>query len=150
MKTSNQGKTLIKKYEGFKSSAYKCPAGIWTIGYGTTRIKGDPVNPGLTISKEEAESLLEDDLIPFEKCLNDSVEVPISQNQFDALISFIYNLGCGTFKKSSLLVKLNQGKYLEAANLFLQYDKAKVSGVLKSLKGLTERRNSERNLFLQS
>lgn len=148
MRTSSKGKDLIKKYEGFRSDAYKCPAGVWTIGYGTTRIKGDRVNPGLKISEEEAEELLEDDLIPFETCVSDSVVVPMTQNQFDALISFVYNLGCRTFRRSSILLKMNQGDNAGAANSFLLYDKAKVAGVLKPLKGLTDRRNAERRLFL--
>lgn len=143
-KTLENGKNLIKEFEGFRSTAYICPAGVVTVGYGTTRINGTPVELGTKITTDEAEQFLEQDLKVFESAVNQNVIVEITQNQFDALVSFVYNIGIGNFKKSTLLKKLNAGKIKEAADEFLKWNKA--GG--KTLAGLTKRRKAERKLFL--
>ena len=101
MKTSPKGIALIKEFEGLRLKAYKCPGGVWTIGYGHTA----GVKPGMVISERQAEEYLKADIIAFEKYLN-SLGLAINQNQFDALISFIYNVGTGNFSSSTLLRKV--------------------------------------------
>lgn len=141
MKTSKNGIELIKKYECLKLKAYKCPAGVWTIGYGHTK----NVKQGDTITEKQAEILLIYDLFDFEYCIKKNVRIPLSQNQFDALVSLCFNIGCGNFLKSTLLKKLNEGKIAEAAKEFLKWNKA--DG--KELAGLTKRRQEEMELFLK-
>jgi lysozyme len=140
MKTSKNGINLIKKYEGCYLKAYKCPANVWTIGYGRT--KG--VKQGMKITKAKAEAHLKDDLVTFENAVDKYVKVPINQNQFDALVSFSFNCGTGALKTSTLLRNLNKKDYSGAANEFLRWNKA--NG--KVLNGLTKRRKEERTLFL--
>lgn len=144
-KTDEAGKTLIKEFEGFRATAYLCPANVWTVGYGTTRISGKPVKSGTKVTTDEAEKLLEEDLKRFEDAVNSLVQAEITQNQFDALVSFVYNVGVGNLQKSTLLKKLNAGLFDEAAEQFLKWDKA--AG--KRLPGLTRRRKAERELFLR-
>jgi lysozyme len=144
-KTSEAGKNLIKEFEGFRATAYICPAGVVTVGYGTTRIKGNAVQLGTTITTDEADVLLEEDLKKFEDAVNQNVRVEITQNQFDALVAFVYNVGAGNFKKSTLLKKINDEDFTVAADEFLKWNKA--GG--KVLKGLTRRRTAERELFLR-
>ena len=143
-KMGEAGKSLIKEFEGFRAQAYVCPAGVMTVGYGTTRIKGKLVKSGMKITTEEADVFLEEDLKNFEDAVNQSVLVELTQNQFDAIVSLVYNIGVGNFQKSTLLKKLNGGQYEDAAEQFLRWDKA--SG--KSLPGLSRRRKAERKLFL--
>lgn len=139
MKMSERGLELIKHFEGLKLEAYKCPAGVWTIGYGTT--KG--VTAGMKITKEKAEEFLKLDVEKFEKSVLKLVKVDLNQSQFDALVSFTYNLGEGNLSKSTLLKMLNNKDYYGASQEFVRWNKA--SG--KVLAGLTRRRESERNLF---
>ena len=140
MRTSQKGIDLIKKFEGCRLEAYKCPAGIWTIGYGHT--KG--VKDGMIITQTQAEEFLREDLRIFEQAVEACVKVPLSQNQFDALVSFCYNCGSGALKTSTLLRLHNEGKYSSAADQFLRWNKA--GG--KVLVGLTRRREEEREMFL--
>ena len=123
---SNNGLALLKRFEGLRTTAYKDAAGVWTIGYGST---GGHVREGLTISESDAERLLMRDLERFEDCINRLVRVPLSQNQFDALVSFAFNLGCGALARknftSTLLSRLNDGDYDGAAQAFLLYNKAR-------------------------
>lgn len=142
MVTGLAGTNLIKEFEGCKLKAYKCPAGIWTIGYGHT---GPDVKENLVITNYQAGALLVGDLQKFENAIKLLVRVPLSQNQFDALVSFVYNVGPKAFQDSTLLKKLNAGDYLGAAEEFLRWDK--VNG--KPLAGLTKRRKAERELFLK-
>lgn len=144
-KTSTAGKDLIKIHEGFRAKAYLCPAGVPTIGFGTTRIKGSPVQMNMIITTDEANVFLEEDLKDFENAVNTLVAVELTQNQFDSLVSFVYNVGIGNFRNSTLLRLLNQGKYKEAAQQFPRWNKANK----KVLPGLTKRRNDEMNLFLK-
>lgn len=138
MKTVNT--EIIKRYEGLRLEAYLCPAGVWTIGYGHTR----GVKPGDKCTKEQANDYLLDDLRDAENAVNVMVKSSLNQNQFDALVSFVYNLGSGNFKDSTLLRKLNERDYLGAANEFKRWNKA--GG--KVLNGLIKRRESEANLFI--
>ena len=101
-----KGLELIKHFEGCELVAYKCPAGVWTIGYG--HIKG--VSEGMTITQEQAEQMLLDELIEYENYINELVTVPLSQNQFDALVSWVYNLGPANLKVSTMLKVLNKGQ----------------------------------------
>lgn len=140
MKISEAGLDLIKSHEGFRSDAYLCPAGVWTIGYGHT---GD-VEEGQSVTEEEAEELLLRDVAFAEDAINSLVEVELSQQMFDALVCFVYNVGVGAFEQSTLLRLLNQGQMEKAAEQFLRWNKA--GG--KELAGLTRRREAERALFL--
>ena len=137
---SPAGLSLIKKYEGCRTNAYKCPAGVWTIGYGHT--KG--VSQGMMISHRDADKLLEEDLKYFESAVSSAVTVPINQNQFDALVSLAFNIGVGAFDKSTLLARLNSKNYRGAAEQFLRWTR----GGGKVLPGLVKRRQEERELFL--
>lgn len=141
MNISEKGVDLIKSFEGLKLKAYKDSVGVLTIGYGST---GPHVTVGMTITESQAETLLKKDLGRFEKGVNDLVTVPLNQNQFDALVSFSFNLGLGNLKSSTLLRKLNSLDFTGAANEFPRWDKA--GG--KVLKGLTRRRLAEKELFL--
>jgi lysozyme len=139
MKTGPAGLHLIKTFEGLKLNAYRCPAGVLTIGYGTTA----GVKPGQAITAAKAEELLAADLRKFEDTVNTSVAVPITQGQFDALVSLAYNIGSGAFRASTLLRKLNAKDYAGAAEQFPRWNRA--GG--KVLAGLTRRREAERKLF---
>lgn len=130
---------LVKQFEGFRSDAYLCPAGVWTIGYGTT--KG--VKHGDTITEEEATKHLMDDVLTAAEAVNDLVDVDLSQNQYDALCSLIYNIGRGAFKTSTLLRLLNANNYTGASQQFGRWIKA--DG--KDIPGLIRRRKAERELF---
>lgn len=144
MKMSSTGLDLVKSFEGLYLKAYKCPAGVWTIGYGHTgKTFGKNITSGMTITKTQATKLLADDMKVFEKGVKALVKVPLNQNQFDALVSFSFNCGLGNLKSSTLLKKLNAGKYSEAAEQFLVWNKA--AG--KVLAGLTRRRKEEKKLF---
>ena len=141
MQTGTAGIELIKSFEGIRLNAYKDSAGVWTIGYGHT----NNVYNGMTITSEEAETLLKNDLKQFEYYVNTYVSVNINQNQFDALVSFTYNVGGGAFKQSTLLEKLNNGDMNGAAD---EFGKWIYAGGIK-LNGLIRRRNAERELFLK-
>jgi len=140
MITSKQGRDFIKKWEGLRLETYLCAAGVPTIGWGTTRmLDGKPPRKGQKITVEQAEELLTKDLRQFEDCVRDNVIVPLTQNQFDALVSLCYNIGTGNFLKSTLLRLLNQGRFKDCQAQFLRWNRA--GG--KVLKGLTRRRLGE-------
>lgn len=134
---------LIQQFEGCKLTAYLCPAGVWTIGWGST---GIGVSKGVTWTQAEADERYKKDMGVFKTGVKKLVTVPINNNQLEALTSFAYNLGLGALKGSTLLKYLNAGNYQAAANQFLRWDKA--GG--KVLSGLTRRRTAERNLFLKA
>ena len=145
MQTSEKGIALIKQFEGCKLTAYQDSVGIWTIGYGWTQpVDGKPIRAGMTIKQETAERLLKTGLVSYESDVSRLVKVGLTQGQFDALVSFTYNLGARSLSTSTLLRKLNAGDYAGAANEFLRWNKA--GG--KVLNGLTRRREAERALFL--
>lgn len=131
---------VIKHFEGLRLKAYKCPANVWTIGYGHTKT----AKQGLIITESKADELLAMDLEDAERAVQKYVKVDINQNQFDALVSFVFNLGTGNFRSSTLLKKLNQEDYSDAASEFLRWNKA--GG--KLLTGLVRRRKAESNLFI--
>ena len=142
MKTSEEGKQFIKLKEGLKLEVYKCSSNVSTIGYGHT---GSDVHAGMKITKEQAEKLFAMDIQIHENNINKLVKVPLTQGQFDALVSFEFNIGYGAFKDSTLLRLLNQGKYSESAEQFTRwvYSGGKVSA------GLQKRRGEEKRLFLK-
>ena len=145
MQTSDKAIALIKEFEGCKLTAYQDSVGVWTIGYGWTQpVDGKPIRAGMTIKQETAERLLKTGLVSYESDVSRLVKVGLSQGQFDALVSFTYNLGARSLSTSTLLRKLNAGDYAGAADEFLRWNKA--GG--KVLNGLTRRREAERALFL--
>lgn len=132
----------IKEHEGLRLQAYlPTPNDVWTIGYGHT----STAKRGMVITEEQAEALLRKDIAWVEDAINTKVVVPLNQNQYDALASLIYNIGAGAFSSSTLLRLLNMGDYEGAANQFPRWNKQKG----KVLKGLTRRREEERQLFLE-
>ncbi|MEO1251091.1 MAG: lysozyme [Pseudomonadota bacterium] len=145
MKTSARGIDLIKQFEGLELEAYQDIAGIWTIGYGHT---GD-VEPGMRISEREAEALLERDLRPRENAVSQLSSVDLNQNEFDALVSFVYNVGADAFRRSTARRRLNRNDRVGAAEALTWWNKATVGGVLREVAGLTRRRAAERALFLE-
>lgn len=136
---------LVKRYEGFRSKPYKCPANVWTIGYGSTfYINGEKVSMyDSEISEIFASELLENVLNDFASKVDKVIKVSLNQNQFDALVSFTYNIGIGAFTKSTLLKKLNNADFQGASDEFVRWNKAKG----KVLKGLINRRLDEQKLF---
>ena len=141
MITSKNGVDLIKRFEGLKLEAYLCPAKVWTIGYGTT----ENIKEGDIITESQAEQLLIKDLARFEIQLNRAMcGYMLTQNQFDALISFLYNVGIGNFKVSTLLRKILMGAENEKiGNEFKRW----VYADGKKLDGLIRRRKAEQELF---
>ena len=138
---SEKGLALVKSFEGCYLEAYLCPAKVWTIGYGHT----DNVEKGQTITKEEAERLLIKDLAWAENVVEDALKVPVTAHQFDALTSFVFNVGEGAFRKSTLLRELNRGNYDAVPRQLLRWDKA--GKPKRTLKGLTRRRVAEAALW---
>lgn len=145
MKTSARGIELIKQFEGLELEAYQDIAGIWTIGYGHT---GPDVEPGMRISEKEAEALLRRDLTPRENAVDNLTSVPLNQNEFDALVSFVYNVGIQAYRGSTARRRLNKKDRMGAADALTWWNKATVGGVLREVQGLTRRRAAERALFL--
>ena len=146
MKTSQRGIDLIKEFEGLRLKAYVCSGNKNTIGYGTTIYpNGSSVKLTDTCTKEQAETYLKNDLKRFEEGVTRLVGLPIHQLMFDSLVSFAYNLGLGNLKSSTLLKKVNLGKFKECENEFVKWNKA----LGKELPGLTRRRLAERDLFMQ-
>jgi lysozyme len=154
MKTSKAGLDLIKKFEGLELQAYQDIAGIWTIGYGHTGfypadfVLSGEVKAGDVIEYDDAEWLLRHDLTPRERFLDRAIDASINQNQFDALISLVYNIGEGAFLKSTALRRLNVDDREGAADAMTWFNKATVKGVLREVQGLTRRRAHEKALFL--
>lgn len=141
MKTGINGLNIIKEFEGLRLQAYKCPADRWTIGYGHTA----GVSANDVITEAQAISLLCQDVAESERAVNHYVHGPLTQNQFDALVSFVFNLGVGNFRTSTLLKKLNAGDNDGAAQEFGRW----IHAGGKALPGLVRRRAAERALFLK-
>jgi lysozyme len=136
--TSTKGIEIIKLFEGYREKPYLDAVGVLTVGYGhTSNVKG-------CVTPTQATWLLLEDLAKVEEAINNSVFIQLLQHEFDALASFIYNVGAGAFKKSTLLKCLNAGQKYNAASEFLKWDKAGGS----RLEALTKRRRSERRMFL--
>jgi lysozyme len=140
MKTSPAGRALIRQFEGCQLQAYRCPAGIPTIAVGHTR----GVKMGDRCSVQQADVWLTQDLEDAEAAVESLVQVPLAQEQFDALVSFTFNLGHARLAESTLLILLNKGSYRAAAE---QFDRWVNSAGVK-LKGLVDRRAAEKALFL--
>jgi lysozyme len=139
-KTINQaGLELIKEFEGLVLDAYLCPADVWTIGYGHTA----NVQSGDRITQRQAEALLREDLAYFESEVERLVRVPLSDNQFSALVSFCYNIGSGALAESTLIILLNDGEYVGASQQFRRWTR----GGGEELPGLVRRRVAEKALF---
>jgi lysozyme len=139
MKTSQRGIDLIKSFEGCELRAYRDAVGVLTIGYGHTV----GVKEGDVITQAQADNMLADDLVIYEQGVHSLVRRTLTQGQFDALVSFAFNVGIGALGKSTLLRMLNSGDYASAAQQFARWNKA--GG--RELRGLTRRREAERRLF---
>ena len=135
---------LIKQFEGFRPESYQDSVGVWTIGYGTTRINGQPVKAGMTITEDQAIQYVQLEVNRLWSQIESIVKVPINDNQMNALVDFAYNLGFNALKTSTLMKKLNAGDFTGAANEFGRWVYA--SG--KILPGLVKRREAEKQLFL--
>lgn len=147
---SDNGLNLIKSFEGLhkvgedgKVRSYRCIAGRWTIGYGHT--KG--VRSGQIISQKQAEDFLRDDVREFEQAVSRHINVPLTQHQFDALVSLVFNIGEGNFSSSTLKKLLNKGLYDQIPEQITRWNKARVDGKLQPVRGLTRRRAAEAALF---
>ena len=143
MNISQEGLSLIKKFEGCKLESYKCAAGVWTIGFGST----SGVVKGMEISQERADMLLLEDVEVFEEAVNNLVKVDLEQNQFDALVAWTFNLGSTNLKNSTLLKVLNDKNYEGVPEQIKRWNKATVDGERQVLEGLVRRREAESLLF---
>lgn len=131
---------LLKKFEGCRLKAYRCPAGILTIGYGHTSAAGAPeVHDGMSITQEDAENILKNDLVKYEQPVAAMVKVDLEQNQFDVLVDFAYNAGVSALKTSTLLKKVNAGDFDAVPDELMKWTK----GGGKVLPGLVRRRQAE-------
>jgi lysozyme len=145
-KINEKGLALVKRYEGCELTAYRCPAGKLTIGYGST---GSHVREGMTITSTEAEILLKRDIARFETGVDAILgDTPATSDQFSALVSFAFNLGLHALLKSTLMKKHRAGLFQDAAVQFLSWNKIRRNGHLVPLAGLTARREAERLLYL--
>lgn len=144
MKTSDKGLALIKEFEGLRLDAYFCPANVLTVGFGHTTAAGPPtVKKGMRVTKDEAEEILRRDLVRYENGVSKLVKVHLNQSQFDAIVSFCYNVGEGALGKSTLLRRLNRGEYAAIPAEFMKWTK----GGGKELPGLVRRRRAEAKLW---
>jgi len=143
---SNKGIALIRKFEGFSATPYQCSAGKWTLGFGSTyHPDGTPVSKNdKSVTIAQAVELLKATLGKYEDAVNAAVTVPLTQDQFDALTSLVYNIGATNFKNSTLVKLLNAGNYGAASVQFARWDRA--GGV--QLPGLANRRAAEAALFM--
>lgn len=151
MTTSLEGMHLIAGFEGYRSVAYLDSASVWTIGFGTIKYpNGTRVKKGDTCTKEQALMWKKHDIAYFEEKVNKIITVPLKQGQFDALVSFVYNIGETAFANGRVDDLINTGKTEEALKIWASYNKARVSGVLRPIAGLTNRRNAEIAYFRKS
>jgi lysozyme len=152
MQISEEGKQLIKKFEGCPTDgdmavSYRCAANVPTIGYGSTRYKGKPVKDGMKITLEEADKLLAEELHEYELHITNMVNVNLSENQFAALVAWCFNIGPSAAKGSSAIRLLNEHKYDEVPKSMKLWNKATVNGEKVVLEGLVRRREAEALLF---
>jgi len=139
MKISQEGLSLIKRFEGCRLESYKCSANVLTIGYGHT----SGVKETDTITQDGADKLLQEDVEQFEKYVDDNVTVKLGQSQFDSLVAWTFNLGVGNLRESTMLKKLNNEDYKSVPSEMKRWNKA--GG--KTLDGLIRRREAESLLF---
>lgn len=150
MKTSQRGIDLIKQFEGCELTAYRCIAGVPTIGFGSTEgVTATDVERKKTISLAEAERMLRSDLVKYERAVEKACTNPPTQSQFDALVCLAYNIGAVAVVKSSIIKAHNRGDEQSAARAFMLWNKARVNGQLREVKGLTRRRSAEAALYLE-
>ena len=142
MKTSPNGIKLIKEFEGLRLKAYLCPANVWTIGYGVTQMNGNSIQEGDNISEEEAETLLIHEIQRFEAIVLKRLEVPVNQNQFDALVSHTFNTG----GSDTLFELINNNAPRDDIRQWMTNSYISSNGII--LKGLMKRRKIEAELFL--
>jgi lysozyme len=135
----------VKDSEGLRLKAYLCPAGVWTVGYGST---GHHVKPGTTVTTAEAEGLLRADLRRFEGAV-ERAAARSTDNQFSAMVSLAFNIGIGAFEKSTVLRLHHKGDHKGAAAAFGMWTKATVRGRKVTLPGLVTRRAKEASLYLR-
>ncbi|CAK9885544.1 MAG: Lysozyme RrrD [Candidatus Erwinia impunctatus] len=123
MQVSSKGISFIKKFEGCRLTSYQDPGGVWTIGYGWTQpVDGKPIGAGMIITQDTAERLLKCGLVQYEQGVSRLLKVPVSPQQFDALVSFAYNLGLRALSTSTLLRQINSGKIQAAASEFPRWN----------------------------
>lgn len=143
-KTNAAALHIIEESEGLRLTAYRY-AGQWLIGYGHSK----DVKAGMTISQAQAEAFLKDDLRACEEAVAGAVTVPVTENEFGAMVSLCFNIGSQSFARSSVVRLLNPGNRAGAADAFLLWNKGTIGGVRQEIPHLTERRKKERNLFLK-
>jgi lysozyme len=143
MQISYKGLSFLKDQEGFKDTAYKDSGGVWTIGYGTIRVDGKPVVQGMTCTEPQAAAWMESHLASVQTAINQAVRTQLTQHQFDALCSFVYNEGEGAFRSSTLLGKINVNDFIGAGK---QFDRWVYVGK-NVIPGLIARRRRERDVF---
>lgn len=145
---SPEGLQLVKRFEGLRKQAYRCPAGVWTIGYGHTH----GVKPDMDVTEERAEELLQQDLVEAGEQVERLVRVPLTDHQFSALASFVFNVGAGNLESSTLLRRLNTGDYDAVPSELAKWVKATdpKTGKKIALAGLVKRRAVEGELWLKS
>lgn len=148
MRVDQSGLDFIKEHEGVRQKVYLDAVGKPTVGVGHLVLPQDNLKVGDVITNERVDQLLRQDIKIAEDAVSALVTVPLNQNQFNALVSLVFNIGTGNFQKSSLLRQINREQFLNAANGFLAWNKGRVKGVLTVLRGLTRRRQAERQLFL--
>ena len=148
MRISPRGLSLLKQFEGCILVPYKDSAGLYTIGYGHLIADGRtlPDSAKYKLTQKQADMLLQYDVIPRERAVERLCTVPLNQNEFDALVSFVFNLGAGCFQRSTIRQKLNRGDRAGAAKVLLRYNRA--GG--KVIKGLVNRRMAEFKLFMSN
>jgi lysozyme len=147
MRFSERGRAFIMRHEGFRASIYKDQAGHASIGFGHKLKTGEKFAAGM--SRAQAETLLLSDVAIAEKGIHRLVSVALNQSHYDALVSFVYNVGVHAFACSTLLKRLNEGDFQSAANELLRWNKIRQAGVLIESAGLTARRAAERIIFLE-
>src|SRR5690606_11381075 len=135
---------LLTTFEGVKYEAYLDSVGVWTIGVGFT----EGVHKGMTMTEDEVQDRLLDEIARFENGVDSVVKVPITQYMFDAMVSLSYNIGVAGFKGSSVVKRLNDGNIEGAADAFLMWNKGTINGKKTEIAGLTRRRHAERDMFL--
>lgn len=148
---TTKGLALIKRWEGCKLTSYQCPAGKWTIGYGTTTAAGvGTIGPGMTITQAQADEWLARSLVKYENTVTKSLKRTASPQQHDAMVSLCYNIGQGAFPSSSVVRLFNAGDNVGAAEAFLLWTKARDPKTKKliTVKGLVNRRLDEKKHFL--
>lgn len=146
MRTSGAGVELIKSFEGFRARATELPDGKWIVGFGHTK----SAREGLRVTREDAELVLRHhDLKPIEDLIRDRVLTPLSHNEFDALVSFVFNIGPEAFLESNVLALLNSGERLQAAEGMSAWRKGRVDGEVRVVDALVRRRAAEKALFLE-